>query len=1386
MLLSFFLTSFPSLSLSLVVIAFAGDALICVFSDTKKRESFTLTTPSSTHSLGSVHSTIRALNSANTLKSVQFVELATHIGISYGEMKLAFLGGTNSQWIYVINGECLSELHSCIEDAEAQMVVVTNDFYDKITEVQAVIKQSNQDFNFKSDNDSDIDLSLPTFSFIPIGKHNNYKLHNTSKSDTFDDNLGFSGRKMISQVSKKKAFFTASSASSANSLSTSNYPAVNINNSSSIYNANASANNFPTNGTPSSLLKLASSNLADMKYKKLSCRTLSVKNLSLENIYAYQASLPPPTSSHVSSNVPPPLLHSSSSSSYYPPRPPSLGSTSQHKSTRMEDMNLRYRRFVESLTLFVPLPVVNALYFDSNHQISELRTVTTMFLCLDSYNPRLHSDPTTLQSFFLLAQQGLLDSGGFLRQFLIDDKGCVLIGMWGIPSYTYANNCSRALYCAAYIHNRIHEIFHRCSIGITTGTVFCGTIGALERCDYVGIGSDVNLAARFMAKAKGQIYVDENTFNNLNERNRNLLTLSETALTFKGIPHPIAPYIYESNEFPSLTEVDSKLGDSKNRLLKKRVMHLLDKQLDKIANPSPYGAVSPADYRHQLVRASNRGRFKSHRLSDVRALNNVEFMVLVGQPGTGKATAAQYFRLGARERGLQTIHLIAQSKHHNVPYAIIREFFLELVGPENFKSSIQQSSLLKSLIDDAYPEDDYSESDRWHARLMIELILGISTMHEEFTNWASVDDGSVQSPSRQASRRMLGSASSGGPGNTEDLQLEIEEEFRLTSSTAYPDFMFASPARFNSMRSHQLRETFNFDTVNSSQKSAIMVLAEEEGDRQDTPERGRTPGRMRTGSSSSARNGQSSLSVSPVRTSPTRTSPARGASPGKGSRPISASYGSGKKHSSTHTSQPRRHSTLQTENENEIFFKIIAVFLMNTPIALIIENAHFCDELTWNALYLLINGKNLDVSVLLTVKSNPTQRLRTNGGNASTSSHSHSTSFHNNGGVLSGSNSINPTDFAKVLQGSASASSPYTGGNMNRQKSSSNGPSTVTGLPPSLPPSRQTTTNALDTGIANTSTTSMLAHLDSEQMIVTFALDHISCESFKNICSHSHCTIHEMKNLSEDEVKCLLLHKLKVSTLSDELCHTVFNVSSGNAYWCNMICDVIQEQGLHRLDSKSSTISAISTGGKESETEGEDDEGDGEAGEGEEEEEEEVKSILSVHQIDSLLIDGKTTSGSSVGSSGSSGGPSKRSVNKRNSSKKPKRELKKANRASLSCINTLRSLILFRFELLSTDYQMILKYSSVIGSEFTPQLLQTILPIKYSDGLHSNNVSFAAIESANQSKNHLTSSKRSLQEILEHLEKHGFLYCIGESPSFLYTFQNELIQRTLYELIPPR
>ena len=93
--------------------------------------------------------------------------------------------------------------------------------------------------------------------------------------------------------------------------------------------------------------------------------------------------------------------------------------------------------------------------------------------------------------------------------------GCVLIALWGVPSASYPCNANRAVTCAVKMREAARNVDCDVSIGITTGSVYCGTVGSPLRREYVAIGRSVNLAARLMSKAKGRILVDIATHSKL-------------------------------------------------------------------------------------------------------------------------------------------------------------------------------------------------------------------------------------------------------------------------------------------------------------------------------------------------------------------------------------------------------------------------------------------------------------------------------------------------------------------------------------------------------------------------------------------------------------------------------------------------------------------------------------------------------------------------------------------------------------------------------------------------------------------------------------------------------------------------------------------------------
>jgi class 3 adenylate cyclase len=170
---------------------------------------------------------------------------------------------------------------------------------------------------------------------------------------------------------------------------------------------------------------------------------------------------------------------------------------------------------VDLLGRFVPKPVVQALHSGFMGMLAELREVTTAFFKFDGYSAQRHGAPLSLQPYLHACQEILADAGGFIRQFLVDDKGCVLIALWGVPTAAYPDNAARAVTAAGRICTVLGEMGMQVSAGVTTGVVYCGCVGNTVQRAYCAVGDVVNLAARLMGKAHGGILVDEATVSRL-------------------------------------------------------------------------------------------------------------------------------------------------------------------------------------------------------------------------------------------------------------------------------------------------------------------------------------------------------------------------------------------------------------------------------------------------------------------------------------------------------------------------------------------------------------------------------------------------------------------------------------------------------------------------------------------------------------------------------------------------------------------------------------------------------------------------------------------------------------------------------------------------------
>ena len=144
---------------------------------------------------------------------------------------------------------------------------------------------------------------------------------------------------------------------------------------------------------------------------------------------------------------------------------------------------------------------------ERHREEAELRSAYVMFI-----NPLIPinltgNDDTDMEAVELmndimnLVTRELKRYSGHLRQFIVDDKGVVLIATFGLRGSTFPNLVAeRALPATIVIHNALQmELDVRNKIGATFGDVYCGAVGGETRHEYACMGPSVNLAARLMA-----------------------------------------------------------------------------------------------------------------------------------------------------------------------------------------------------------------------------------------------------------------------------------------------------------------------------------------------------------------------------------------------------------------------------------------------------------------------------------------------------------------------------------------------------------------------------------------------------------------------------------------------------------------------------------------------------------------------------------------------------------------------------------------------------------------------------------------------------------------------------------------------------------------------
>ena len=154
---------------------------------------------------------------------------------------------------------------------------------------------------------------------------------------------------------------------------------------------------------------------------------------------------------------------------------------------------------------FVPRHVVERVQASPHDWLAELRYASVLFASVDAAR-----ELASMQHCVEAMQRSVYDCGGSVVQCLVDDKDrLVLVGAWGIPGASHANDAERAIRAAHALHAALAAAGRAASVGVASGRLFAGMRGAPSRSEFALIGAAINLAARLAEAAGGRIWCDE-------------------------------------------------------------------------------------------------------------------------------------------------------------------------------------------------------------------------------------------------------------------------------------------------------------------------------------------------------------------------------------------------------------------------------------------------------------------------------------------------------------------------------------------------------------------------------------------------------------------------------------------------------------------------------------------------------------------------------------------------------------------------------------------------------------------------------------------------------------------------------------------------------------
>jgi class 3 adenylate cyclase len=183
------------------------------------------------------------------------------------------------------------------------------------------------------------------------------------------------------------------------------------------------------------------------------------------------------------------------------------------------------------------------------------RTLEISVVCCDLRGFTAFSDATSSAKVIAILREYYDAVGSAAAEFgatIKDQAGDGVLILVGAP-IAYPDHAARALELARRIRDRGGEVTRRWSdeelslgvgVGVASGFVTAGVIGAGSRLEYTAVGPPVNLASRLCAEAShGEVLVDARTPELLDPETQRAHLRPGESLALKGFQKPVQSYV---------------------------------------------------------------------------------------------------------------------------------------------------------------------------------------------------------------------------------------------------------------------------------------------------------------------------------------------------------------------------------------------------------------------------------------------------------------------------------------------------------------------------------------------------------------------------------------------------------------------------------------------------------------------------------------------------------------------------------------------------------------------------------------------------------------------------------------------------------------------------